>query len=149
MARTITESDVRELLAMRAEIRRLAHKVDSMRGPVVVRNTRDSLVLGAGPANTEPDSSRPRMPFMVRVTQTGGSAGTSAAQCSFTYSVYAWSDTTSTTTIGTVVSMKGNGQRPETGKMIAGSYGLAFYETDGSIKLLWVDEKQDTGTGCT
>lgn len=84
----------------------------------------------------------------VWVTQTGGSAGNQTTQCSFTYSIYPWSDPTKAgTPIATGVSMQGNGQRIANSTMTAGTIGRAR-QVSGTWKLLWVDEKFQQ-TNCT
>jgi hypothetical protein len=83
--------------------------------------------------------------FAVRLTQTGGSAGTSSAQCSFTYTV---KDITNTNTLGTSIGLTGNGTRVVNAAMTAGTYGMAYWHTDGTIRLLLADEKI-TQTNCT
>lgn len=81
----------------------------------------------------------------VRVTKTGGGAGSKTTQCSFTYSVF---DKTNTSTLGTGVAMTGNGQRIVNAQMTAGNYGMAYYDSLGNLKLIWVDEKFDQ-SNCT
>lgn len=76
--------------------------------------------------------------FPVRLSQTGGSAGDSSTQCSFSYTV---KDITNTDTLGTGVSMTGNGQRIVNATMTAGTYGVAYYSNAGSIVLIWADER--------
>lgn len=83
--------------------------------------------------------------FPVRLTQTGGSAGTSSVQCSFTYTV---KDIGNTNTIKTGVAMTGNGMRIVNAAMTAGTYGLAYYDPTGTMKLIWADERVSQ-TNCT
>lgn len=99
-------------------------------------------VLQENPVLSQTDISRTRPTrvsmFPVRLTQTGGSAGTSAAQCSFTYTV---KDFTNTNTLGTSIGMTGNGQRVANATMTAGTYGMAYFDASGTLILLWADEK--------
>lgn len=81
----------------------------------------------------------------VRLTQTGGSAGNATTPCSFSYTV---KDITNTDTFGTSIAMTGNGQRVVNAAMTAGTYGMAYFHTDGTIRLMWADEKI-TQTNCT
>lgn len=71
----MTEDDKKILRMMRAEIARLAKKLDGVRGSGVVRNDKDSLVIGTPPPSNKRDSDRPAKEFVwVKITgnETGG-----------------------------------------------------------------------------
>lgn len=141
MPRTVTETDARVLVQMRAELARLSNKIDNLRGPPGTRNTRDTLVIGSTQQAAPPLATpQPERIIRVRLTQTGGSAGTSSAVCSFTYSTFAWSDVAKASAIATDVPVLGRSQRIVAATMNAATYGFAVYDTDGTLKLLWCDE---------
>lgn len=79
----------------------------------------------------------------VRLVQTGGSAGSSSAYCTYTYTV---KDTTNTITLGTNVAV--TFARPFKAQCItAATYGVAYYDSTGAIKILSCDEVFKT-TNC-
>lgn len=108
----------------------------------------DSVYVRPGGGTPEPGKKTP-LPagnlFAVRLTQTGGSAGNATTPCSFSYTV---KDISNTDTFGTAVSMTGYGHRIVNATHIAGTYGMAYWHTDGTIRLLWADERIDQ-TNCT
>lgn len=90
----------------------------------------------------------------VFLTQTGGTLGTGAAQCSFTYTL----KDINGNTLALAAAMDGNGQRGTVGAMNAGPRGIAYKNTSGIWKLIWADEtpvstivgvKVLTGSGAT
>lgn len=81
----------------------------------------------------------PGMMFAVKVTQTGGSAGTKTASCSYTYTVKDLADQQ----LG--ASMTPQKARPWYGAMKPGSgYGLGFYDASGTFYLYDANETLDT-----
>jgi hypothetical protein len=80
--------------------------------------------------------------FPVTVTQTGGSAGNATTQCSFTYTVTSLDAATLLTAAAPIWN------RPQYGKLVAGTHGTAYYNTAGVCKLYQVDEVPDV-TVCT
>ena len=85
-----------------------------------------ALKIGGGSAGLIP----------VRVETDGGSEGSSAGRTSFTYTVTSLAGVE----LGTGVALAGNGQRVLLAKMNPGTYGTAYYDTDGTLRLMWVDE---------
>jgi hypothetical protein len=83
--------------------------------------------------------------FYVTVAQAGGSAGNKTTECSFTYAVthgaFAF-------LLGSAVGLTGHGNRVLNAAMTAGTNGWACYLTDGTLQLLWVDERLQQ-TNCT
>lgn len=140
----LNANDIKILNDMRAEVKRLATKVDGIRGDGVSNSGRSLSIspprqsAGNAPQNI-------RYIFPVKLTQTGGSAGTSSAQCSFTYTV---KDITEGQTLGVSIAMTGNGNRIVNAAMTAGTYGLAYWFLDGTLKLIWCDERVSQ-TNCT
>jgi hypothetical protein len=82
--------------------------------------------------------------FPVRLTQTGGSAGSQSSECSYSYTV---KDITNAHTLGTNISLTGHGNRVVNATMTAGSYGEAYY-LNGVLKLHSADERI-AQRGCT
>lgn len=137
----LDQRSIDELKKVRKDHYRLARKVDGAKGPGVICNDANRLVIGGtgvgkdSPPENAPDS------IDVWVTQTGGSAGDETTQCTFTYSIFPWSDPTKAgTPLATGVAMQGNGHRIVNGLMTAGTLGRAR-QVSGTWKLLWVDEK--------
>ena len=81
--------------------------------------------------------------FPVYVTQSGGSAGNSTTQCTFTYNVFI--DSAKTIQIGTTVALQKS--RLVNCTMTAGTLGVAYYEA-GTLKLWDVNERASQ-TNCT
>ena len=81
--------------------------------------------------------------FPVTVSQTGGTAGTSSAYCSFTYSVL---DLTGIT-IGTAIAPLSSAARIIKCACTAGTHGTAHYNTAGALILDSVDETEQQ-TNC-
>lgn len=125
----LTDNDIHELRSMRVRLIRLEAEVKALRTSVPS--------VAADASKDRPES---RFSFQVRLTQTGGSAGSDSTRCSFTYSVFDWYDVLKATAISTAVAVEGNGGRNSLGAYTAGTYGLAFIDTDGTLKLLWTNE---------
>jgi len=104
------------------------------------RNVNLTRVDGIGTTLSVPASFTPLTLYRVRLTQTGGSPGTSGSVCSFTYSAYYWDDTNKTTAFATSVALLGRGNPIVAATMAAANYGYGFYDTDGTFKLIWCDE---------
>lgn len=75
--------------------------------------------------------------FPVTVSQTGGSAGTDAAKCSFTYTATDLDGNQ----LGTVMSP--TWARPALGAMVAATKGVGYYDAAGAFVLYQVDEVPD------
>lgn len=135
MARSyINPADVRKLNALIDEVARL-------RGIVTQ--------LGMGEQRGGGISAAFPQVLKVRLTQTGGSAGTASTPCTFLYSAFLWADTAKQTPIATNVSVIGSGGRATVGAYIAANFGLMIRDTNNALRLLWCDESPDAGTGCT
>jgi hypothetical protein len=89
------------------------------------------------PARTAGGQAVPRTGRLVKCTTDGGDAGTRTTPCTFTYTI---KDYDTNETIDTTVSMEGRGPRILNIRYTAGSLGLAFRNSDGAWKLLWVNE---------
>jgi hypothetical protein len=131
---SLGSEDVKILRDMREKVHRLEALIRNSRGLNVGAGL--SVPLATGGVARIPVSKEGLIP--VALTQTGGSAGTSSVQCSFTYTV---KDINSIETLGTSIAMTGNGQRVVNAAMTAGTYGLAYRGGDGLIKLIWADER--------
>jgi hypothetical protein len=82
--------------------------------------------------------------FAVTLTQTGGSAGTNAAYCSFTYTVTNLGGAQLTTAAAPLNSRA----RIFKVQCVAGTKGTAFYNTSGTVVLWDCDEVMDQ-TNCS
>lgn len=133
----ITDQDVKTLREMQATLAEAQWTIEMLRGL--------TGKVGSG-GGFSPIAYRDFGKLIpVALTQTGGSAGTSGAQCSFTYTV---KDIYSVETLGTAIGLTGNGARVANMAMTAATYGLAYRDRDGTIKLIWADEKAQQ-TNCT
>lgn len=74
----------------------------------------------------------------VKLTQTGGSAGTNTVECSFTYTVKSFDGGT---TLATGVALIGH--RPVKAQMLAATYGIATVNSSGTYKIITCDEQID------
>jgi hypothetical protein len=136
-----------------SDIQKLQQAINDIREvKAMLKNSRGFNTSGGGfsptpggRGSTQRDSRDLRFCFPVKLTQTGGSAGTSSAQCSFTYTV---KDLTGVQTLGTSIGITGNGNRIANMTMTAGTYGMAYYQLDGTLTLLFADEKASQ-TNCT
>lgn len=82
-------------------------------------------------------------PFPITLSQTGGSAGSASAACSFTYTV---TDSLTGVVLGTNVNVTASPHlhnRPSLGAQIAADGGLAYYNSSGQLVILWVNEQDD------
>ena len=91
---------------------------------------------------------RPRIAaglFPVWVTQSGGSAGNSTTQCTFTYNVF--TDSAKTIQIGTTLALVKS--RLLNCAMTAGTQGLAYYHPETGVLTLWDVNERAQQTNCT
>lgn len=82
--------------------------------------------------------------FPVKLTQTGGSAGSESTACSFTYTV----NDVNSNQLGTAVdpdTSPSTFKRPSLGKMVAATGGLACWIEDSgaTLSLRWINEVFD------
>lgn len=87
---------------------------------------------------------RVNAPFLVKVTQTGGSDGDDSNPCSYTYSVFAGDGSTS---LGTSIAVIGPRPNGKTTAPSAGSDALAIYKS-GDLKL-WSTLEKPTDDNCS
>lgn len=120
-----------------ASVRRIARAVKQVEGPPGV-NARGN------PNHVPPQYAGAARYF--RLTQVGGVAGTNNATCSFTYNVFAFSDTGKTVAIATSVALTGNTRLPNV-TYTSASYGGGVVtgvpngtNNPSGVVLLWVDE---------
>jgi hypothetical protein len=83
----------------------------------------------------------PGVLFAVTLTQTGGSAGSSSAQCSFTYTV----KTLAGDQIGAAIGPQK--ERLVNAVYTAATQGVAYFETDGTLRL-WDCDERASQTNC-
>lgn len=85
--------------------------------------------------------------FPVIVLQTGGSAGSASAACTFEYTVKDMDGNTLKKNAAgdSATAMQPVWSRPAKGKMVAGDRGTAYYGQDGTLYLWQVDEQPDSG----
>jgi len=81
--------------------------------------------------------------FPVTLSQTGGSAGTDTAQCSYTYTVAELVSGTSLATAVNPTSSPHRHQRPTVGLMLEATAGLATFGADGELAVMWINEVPD------
>lgn len=110
---------------------------DRVTGQKVLSATRDVL-------NEPTDLTGKRLPYRgggiriipVRLTQTGGSAGTRTTECTFTYTLKTLDNVK---TIAESVGLIGH--RVINAAMTAATYGFAGKNADGDWKIFWCDER--------
>lgn len=81
--------------------------------------------------------------FPITLSQTGGSAGNSTTQCSFTYTV---TDPETSAQLGTGVnptSSPHTWNRPSLGTLVAADSGMAFYNASDQLVIVFVNETPD------
>lgn len=87
----------------------------------------------------------PNQLFRVKVSQTGGSAGSSSAYCSFTYTVK---------TLGDVTLAMGAAPEASPARIVkmactAATVGSAYFDDAGALKLFYVQEVGSSQENCT
>jgi hypothetical protein len=75
--------------------------------------------------------------FYVGLQKTAGSAGDKNTECSFVYTVSDGSGMV----IGTNIGILGHGNRIVNATMTPGTKGIALYQPNGALTLLWADER--------
>ena len=82
--------------------------------------------------------------FPVKLTQVGGSQGTSTTVASWTYDVkdFCTDETLSTAAVNPTTTPH-KWKRPSVGQMIAATFGLARLDPDGKTVLTWINEVAD------
>lgn len=81
--------------------------------------------------------------FPVSLKKTGGEAGDHKKECSFTYEVKAFPEESGAAALETGLDPTKDPskyQRPELGKMKEANFGMATYNEDGKLALVWCNE---------
>ncbi|MDA8376366.1 MAG: hypothetical protein M0Z50_04690 [Planctomycetia bacterium] len=134
----------------RAELRRIIHKIDNIRGYGVI-NTPTDLAIAPPPPQPVVMAGAPGI-FPVLVKQNGGAAGTANSAITATYDLYAVRDTNYTHKLnanGALAPLMNRALISPADVVIApaidGSIGIACYDGGGNAVLLWVPETPEWG----
>lgn len=86
---------------------------------IEVRETRDAVTIALRDPERRPKPAQAFLAFMVRVKQVGGSAGSAATRCTFTYDAWTADDDTTQSATRILIGVSlGNDARPPIGKMV-------------------------------
>ena len=83
--------------------------------------------------------------FAVKLEGDGGAAGDSSTECTRTYTVKDNDD--DGTVLAEEVELEDGGTRPEKGEMSEATWGIAIWNVDNTLKLLWANERPQSGEG--